>query len=69
MYEAIQRLRFEAFLESWDKKYQESTSSLIETMQDSITEGKFQECMKGQLFDDIIIKYEVYVAESSTKSN
>lgn len=68
MYEALQRLRFEAFLDTLDDEYQESIFSLIETMQDSFTEGKFQECMKGQLFDDIIIKYEAFVAESSTKS-
>ena len=55
MYEALQRLRFEAFLDTLDDEYQESIFSLIETMQDSLTEGKSQEYMKGQLFDDIIM--------------
>lgn len=68
MYEALQRLRFEAFLDTLDEEYQESILSLIITMQDSFTEGTFQECMKSQLFDDIVIKYETFVAESSTKS-
>lgn len=68
MYEALQRLRFEAFLDTLDEEYQESILSLIITMQDSFTEGIFQECMKSQLFDDIVIKYETFVAESSTKS-
>ena len=68
MYEALQRLRFEAFLDTLDEEYQESIFSLIITMQDSFTEGRFQECMKSQLFDNIVIKYETFVAESSTKS-
>ena len=68
MYEALQRLRFEAFLDTLDEEYQESIFSLTTTTQDSFTEGRFQECMKSQLFDHIAIKYETFVAESSTKS-
>ena len=68
MYEALQRIRFEAFLDTLDEEYQESIFSLIMIMQDSFNEGRFEECMKSQLFDDIVIKYEAFVAESSTKS-
>ena len=68
MYEALQRIRFEAFLDTLDEEYQERIFSLIMTMQDSFTEGRLEECMKSQLFDDIVIKYEAFIAESSTKS-
>ena len=68
MYEALQRLRFEAFLDTLDEEYQESIFSLIMTMQDSFTEGRFQKCMESQLFDDIVMKYEAFVAESSSRS-
>ena len=68
MYEALQRLRFEAFLDTLDEEYQESIFSLIMTMRDSFTEGRFQERMKSQLCDDIVVKYEAFVSESSTKS-
>ena len=68
MYEALQRLRFEAFLDTMDDDYQESIFSLIMDMQGSFIEGRFQDCMKSQLFDDIVIKYKAFVVESSTKS-
>ena len=51
-----------------DEEYQESIFSLIMTMQDFFNESRFEECIKSQLFDDIVIKYETFVAESSTKS-
>jgi hypothetical protein len=41
MYEALQRLRFEAFLDTLEEEYQETIYSLIMTMQDSFTDGSF----------------------------
>lgn len=68
MYEALQRLRFEAFLDGLGEDYQASAFSLIMSMQDSFTEGRLQELVDCELFHDLVLKYEVFVASSSAQS-
>ena len=68
MYEASERLRFEAFLDGLDEEYQASVFLLIMTMQDSFTEGRLQELVDCELFHDLILKYDAFVASSSAQS-
>ena len=66
MYEVLERLRFEAFLDGLDEEYQ--VFSLIMTMQDFFTEGRLQELVDCDLFHNLILKYDVFVASSSAQS-
>ena len=68
MYEALERLRFEAFLDGLDEEYRASVFSLIMTVQDSFTEGRLQELVDCELLHDLTLKYDTFVASSSAES-
>lgn len=68
MYEALQRLRFEAFLETLNDESRERIYSLIVEMENSFLEDKLHDCIESQEFEDLFIQYETFIAESSAKS-
>lgn len=68
MYEALERLRFEAFLDTLEDESREHILSLTMDLRDSFNEGKFHECVESELFNKLFLSYETFVAESSRNS-
>ena len=68
MYEALQRLRFEAFLETLDDKSRDSVYLLIMEMENSFHEDRLHDRIASQDFEDLFVQYETFIAKSSVKS-
>ena len=68
MYEALQQLRFSEFIETLDEASQENVCSLITAMKDAFQEGRLKYFTQCKDFEELITKYETFVAESSAKS-
>lgn len=68
MYEALERLRFETFLDTLEEESRERILSLTMDLRDSFNEGKFHEYLESQPFNELFLEYEKFVAESSGKS-
>lgn len=68
MYEALQRLRFEAFLDTLEDESQDSIYSFIMDMEDSFSKDGLHKHIESQEFQDLSIHYEAFIAESSAKS-
>ena len=68
MYEALERLRFETFLDTLEEESRERILSLTMDLRDSFNEGKFHEYLESQPFNELFLEYEKFVAKSSGKS-
>ncbi|CAB3997648.1 Hypothetical predicted protein [Paramuricea clavata] len=69
MYEALQRLRFQAFMDQMTEEDQEVMTSFIESMAGSFPEDKFlSDDIESPLMQQILESYELFIAESSSKS-
>jgi hypothetical protein len=69
LYEAMQRLRFEAFLENLadDEKY-ERIEELLSEMSDVFPGKPFYALVECPVFEEIINEYESFIIDASTKS-
>ena len=68
MYEALERLRFEAYLDTLEDESRERILSLIMDLRNSFKEGKFHEYVESELFHKVFLDYETFVSESSRNS-
>jgi hypothetical protein len=69
MYEALQRLRFEAFLDSLDEDDRETVVEYIWSMGDCFPQQEeFSEFLHSSFFNEICEEYERFIVESSAKS-
>ena len=69
MYEALQRLRFQAFMDQMTEEDQEVMTSFVESMAGSFPEDKFlSDDIENPLMQQILESYEIFIAESSSKS-
>ena len=68
MYEASERLRFEAYLDTSEDESRERILSLTIDLRDSFNEGKFHEYVASELFHKLFLDYETFVSESSRNS-
>jgi hypothetical protein len=68
VYETLERLRFETFLDTLDEESQERIHLLTMDLRDSFKQGKFREYVESQPFNELFLEYEKFVAESSGKS-
>ena len=69
MYEALQRLRFQAFLDSRTKDDQEDISLFIESMASSFPQDTFlSDRIESPKMQEIIQSYELFINDMSGKS-
>lgn len=69
MYEALQRLRFQAFLDSVTEKEQEDISSFIESMASSFPQDKFlSDDIESPKMQQILQSYELFINDMCSKS-
>ena len=68
VYEALECLRFETFLDTLEEESREHILSLTMDLRDSFNEGKFHEYLESQPFNELFLEYEKFVAKSSGKS-
>ena len=68
MYEALQQLRFEEFMDTLDEKSQENVYSLIVSMKDALQHGRLLDDIHSEVFEELITKYETFVTEFSAAS-
>ena len=69
MYEALQRLRFEAFLDSITENDQEDISSFIESMASSFPQDKFlSDGIESPIMQRILESYELFINDMCSKS-
>ncbi len=68
VYEAIQRLRFEAFLDSLEDDEREGINSLLLDIMDSFPGNEFLEYVEGPVIEAITERYEQFICNSSQKS-
>ncbi len=69
MYEALQRLRFQAFMDQATDEDQEVMTSFIESIASSFPHDKFlSDDIESPLMKQILESYEMFIAESSSKS-
>ena len=66
MYEALQGLRFEEFLDSLDNESQEDISSFVVTMKKA--EDQLYEYINSEQMEQLCERYEAFIEESSAKS-
>ena len=69
MYEALQRLRFQAFLDSRTEDDQEDISLFIESMTSSFPQDTFlSDSIESPKMQEIIQSYELFINDMSGKS-
>ena len=68
VYEALQRLRFEAFLESLDGEKQDRIMVLLSEMSDAFPSETFHTLVKCPDFEEIANEYEQFITDASTTS-
>ena len=68
VHEALERLRFEAFLDTLDDESQERILLLTVDMKDSFNEGKFHDYLESQPFKDLFQEYGKFIEKSSAES-
>ena len=68
VYEALQRLRFDAYLDSIDNQQKESVATSIQNVADCFANGKLIDCIESQQMEQLVSNYEQFVEKSSTKS-
>ena len=64
----MQRLRFEAFLDSLEDDEREGINSLLLDIMDSFPGNEFLEYVEGQAIEAITERYEEFICDSSQKS-
>ena len=69
VYEAMQRLRFEAFLESLtDDKKEDRIMELVSDMSDAFPDKTFHSLIESPVFEEITNEYEGFILDASSKS-
>ena len=68
VYEALQSLRFDAYLESIDNKQKESVLTSIQNVADCFANGTLIDCIESQQMEQLVNNYEQFVEKSSMKS-
>ena len=69
MYEALQRLRFEEFLDTLDDESQEDISSFVGNMKNAFEEeDQLHEYINSVQMEQLCERYEAFISESSAKS-
>ena len=68
VYEAMQRLRFEAFMESLDDDEKEGIELAVFNMMDSFPDDEFLDYLERPEIEAISESYEMFIQESSEKS-
>jgi hypothetical protein len=68
IYEALQRLRFEAFLEALDDESRENVQLVVQAAWDTFFEDKLNDFIQSDQFADLIDRYDNFIAESSATS-
>ncbi|XP_046845101.1 uncharacterized protein LOC124438948 [Xenia sp. Carnegie-2017] len=68
VYEALQRLRFDAYLDSIDNQQKESVATSIQNVADCFANGKLIDCIESQQMEQLVRNYEQFVEKSSIKS-
>ena len=68
MHEAMERLRFEAFLESLDDSERHSINLVVSEMMESFPESKFFGFMESPQIEAIWQNYESFIQNESAKS-
>jgi hypothetical protein len=68
MYEALQRLRLNAFLDTLEDESRVAVQSFILDMRNSFPDDELQSYTESQEFADLITHYEAFITETSAKS-
>ena len=68
MYEALQRLRFEEFLDTHDDESQEDISSFVGSMKKAFEEDQLHEYISSVQMEQLCEHYKAFISESSAKS-
>lgn len=68
LYEALQRLRFEAFMETLDDEIREYIQSIVQAAGNSFFEDQLNVFIENEQFADLLDRYDTFIAESSAKS-
>lgn len=68
LYEALQQIRLDEFLDSLDEKSEEKVNSLKGYARQAYLDGCLQDFVETKEFMQLVTSYEEYVQESSAKS-
>ena len=68
IYEALQRLRFEAFMETLDDESRENIQSLVEAAGNTFLEHNMNDFIESEQFAGLVRHYDTFIAESSASS-
>jgi hypothetical protein len=67
MYEALQRLRFEAFLDTLDDGSHDEVISFVKTIQETFPHDVYEK-IESDYFQDLLKRYEAFIADSTANS-
>ena len=67
MYEALERLQFEAFMDTLDDGYHNEVISFVKTIQESFP-NDVKEKVESDEFNNLLKRYETFIADSKANS-
>ena len=67
MYEALERLRLEAFMDTLDDRYYSEVISFVKTLQESFPQD-VRDKIESEEFNDLLKRYETFITESKANS-
>ena len=68
LYESLQRLRFQAFLDDLEEEKEGRIMEFLCEMSDSFPEKNFRDRVESQVFEEICDEYENFILDASVKS-
>lgn len=68
LYEALQQLRIESFLDTLDVSTQEEVFSISSSLKEAYLEGRLEKYTQNSAFKKLILSYEKYIESGSSKS-
>lgn len=68
LYEALQRLRFEAYLDDLEEEKDGRIMAFLCEMSNSFPDKGFRDCIESELFEEICEEYENFIQNASSKS-
>ena len=68
VHEAMQRMRFDAFLDSLGEEKEKRIMDFIGDMSDSFLEKVFHDHVESEVFEEICNEYESFVEDGSNKA-
>ena len=68
VYEAMQRLRFETFLDNLDEQKEDRIVQFVGQMYDAFPDESFYHHVECQMFQEISDEYDAFIIDASNKS-